>query len=53
MRNFIYEDEIKFDDFFNEDEKIINEYELKVVDDFWYGFVSYIDVVLYVVDFCN
>lgn len=33
MRNFIYEDEIKFDDFFNEVEKFINEYELKVVDD--------------------
>lgn len=53
MRNLIHEDETKFDDFFNEDEKIINEYESKAVDDLRHGLVSHIDVALYVADLRN
>lgn len=46
MRNLTHEDETKFDDFFNEVEKFINEYELKAVDDRRHGLVSHLDVAL-------
>lgn len=44
MRNLTHEDETKFDDFFNEVKKFINEYELKAVDDCRHGLVSHLAV---------